>query len=103
MSQEEQKQQPHNEKEQDGPKTLACGRCQREFEAIVPKADVISTPKMNMIIWVHEDPTRCPFCNQAYQITIQKLVGFEMAWVPVQTDDGPRIITAPGSALPKPH
>ena len=80
--------------------TLTC-KCGKPFEVFMPKADVSENQTFSAIVWAHPEAQKCPYCGQAYQMMIAKLMGFEVTWIPLKQKEDSNIVVAGADALNK--
>lgn len=74
---------------------IACVKCQKEFEGVMPKCEIMDLETVTILAWAHPTREVCPYCGQAHQMRIINLQGFALDYVGVKTKGEPIIVTGP--------
>lgn len=75
--------------------------CGEKFGFRLPVPEVVNSGTVSMIVWAHERPAMCPYCNTVFVFRVIGLSeerGLQYGWQPVGKSNN-RMIVAPPPGL----
>lgn len=80
---------------------VQCQRelCGREFEAILPDAELVNSAKTSILVMLHPSPAICPYCGQAHVFHLTLIKDYMYMFKPIKTDGQPNLIQMPGKTM----